>query len=50
MTDDNTYKTRSRCPKCEDWAIEGEPHECPIVGGTTDKHENPAVTKKKDRK
>lgn len=42
---DDTYKTRSRCSKCSEFAIEGEAHECPVVGGDTKKHTNPAAPK-----
>lgn len=41
---DDTYKTRSRCPLCRDWAIEGQEHSC-TVGGNTVIHTNPAAPK-----
>lgn len=41
---DDTYATRSRCPHCGDFAIEGQPHTCPS-GRRVEKHTNPAAPK-----
>ncbi len=35
---------RSRCPWCEEFATEGEPHRCPSTG-KTETHTNPAAPK-----
>lgn len=40
----NTYATRSRCPICREFAIEGQDHTCPSTGRTA-VHENPAAPK-----
>lgn len=45
MTKKNdTYATRSRCPLCREFVIEGRDHTCSRTG-KTEKHENPAAPK-----
>lgn len=41
---DDTYKTRSRCPLCRVFAIEGEPHSCTVADKSVI-HTNPAAPK-----
>ena len=41
---DDTYATRSRCPWCREFVIEGREHTCSSTG-KTDTHTNPAAPK-----
>lgn len=42
----DTYATRSRCPSCKEFVIEGREHTCPRTG-VTKQHENPSAPKPK---